>query len=61
MNEEFVYMGIAFNSGLLFSRWGPCICAGKNECESCVNANEIELNGLDWDEEFNKAMERGEA
>lgn len=57
MSEEFVYMGIAFNSGLLFSQWGPCICGGNSECKSCINANEIELSGLDWDEEFNKAMD----
>lgn len=44
-------------------RWGPCLCEAMNAatCPSCANAQQIADSGLDWQAEYAKAIEAGEA
>jgi hypothetical protein len=43
--------------------WGPCFCEylDGETCTSCIHAQEIEAKGLDWEAEFQRAVEVGEA
>ena len=48
---------IAAIDGLLYTKWGPCFCKApeeKQDCSACANANEIESQGLDYEEEYQK-------
>ena len=54
------YEYIAAVEGVLYTKWGPCFCSEKERdngdyCISCLNANEIEASGKDWDDEYEKA------
>jgi hypothetical protein len=44
-------------------QWGPCLCqalAGET-CPSCSHAQRIAAEGLDWEAEYDKAIQAGEA
>jgi hypothetical protein len=43
-------------------RWGPCFCEVLAEpCPSCAHAAQLESAGLDWAEEYRRALDAGEA
>jgi hypothetical protein len=44
-------------------QWGPCFCAALagEDCPSCANAERIEAAGLDWQAEYEKAIQAGKA
>ena len=44
-------------------QWGPCFCVALRgeKCPSCVNSQRIEGAGLDWQTEYEKAIDAGEA
>jgi hypothetical protein len=44
-------------------QWGPCFCSGLGgqTCPSCANAARLEAAGLDWETEYEDAIEAGEA
>jgi hypothetical protein len=44
-------------------QWGPCFCQalGGETCPSCSHAQSIEAAGLDWEAEYEKAVQAGEA
>ncbi len=39
--------------------WGACSCPsnGKYTCSVCQHAEELEVAGLDWEEEYQKSLE----
>lgn len=43
--------------------WGPCFCQGLSgeTCPSCANAARLEAAGLDWEDEYERAIQAGEA
>jgi hypothetical protein len=44
-------------------QWGPCLCKATepDTCPSCATAKRIEDAGLDWDTEYDNAIQAGEA
>lgn len=50
---------ISLHEGSYGTIWGPCTGNGDINCScpQCENANRVEESGLDWDEEYKKAME----
>ena len=44
-------------------QWGPCFCRAlvREKCPSCANSQRIEVAGLDWETEYEKAIEVGDA
>jgi hypothetical protein len=44
-------------------QWGPCFCAALagEPCPSCDNSQRIEAAGLDWQTEYEKAIQAGTA
>jgi hypothetical protein len=44
-------------------QWGPCFCQALDgeQCPSCANAKRIEAAGLDWQAEYEKAIQAGTA
>jgi phage FluMu protein Com len=48
---------ISAGDGSLGTVWGPCIDGSKLECDcpQCKHANKLELEGKDWDVEYEKA------
>jgi hypothetical protein len=44
-------------------QWGPCLCHAMDReiCPSCTNARRIEDAGLDWQAEYDRAIQAGEA
>lgn len=51
---------IAAVDGLLYTKWGPCVCTveGANNCIACRHAAELEAAGLDYETEFHKRNTR---
>jgi hypothetical protein len=43
--------------------WGPCFCQGLGgeTCPSCANAARLDAAGLDWEGEYERAVQTGEA
>lgn len=57
-----ILTGIASDEGVQGTIWGPCMSPAAEEpcqCPACKNANRIDERGLDWDEEYEKAKQRG--
>ena len=54
---SFPFVKIAYENDELFSVWGPCSGDGKNPCDcpQCKHADALELQGLDWETEYQKA------
>lgn len=44
-------------------QWGPCLCQAMDgeTCPSCANAKRIEDAGLDWQVEYDRAIQAGDA
>ncbi len=44
-------------------QWGPCFCQvlGGETCPSCSNAQRIAAEGLDWEAEYERAIQAGDA
>jgi hypothetical protein len=44
-------------------QWGACLCEAmdRETCPSCANAKRIEDAGLDWQVEYDRAIQAGEA
>jgi hypothetical protein len=44
-------------------KWGPCFCRAlvRAKCPSCTNSQRIEIAGLDWETEYEKAIDAGDA
>lgn len=61
-NIEYPYFNIAYKDGVLFTKWGPCFCPSDEswECPACKNAEDLEAQGLDYDEEYEKAAQEKE-
>ena len=58
--EENTMIGVAVNDGLMYTKWGPCFCPEPHgTCVACLNAQRIEDAGLDWEDEFQKAVKAG--
>jgi hypothetical protein len=57
-----VFHWIAYQEGSLGTKWGPCICEapGDGTCVACTHADSLERQGLDYEEEFEKARTAAE-
>ena len=55
-----IYDYIAYQDGSIGTIWGPCLDGSKEncDCKACQNADRINEAGLDFDEEYEKAMAR---
>jgi hypothetical protein len=44
-------------------QWGPCFCPALDgqTCPSCVHAEHIIAQGLDWEAEYERATKAGDA
>lgn len=57
-DEKSLYELIAYREGSLFSIWGPCSDGTVEpcQCKQCLHANAIEKAGLDYNEEYERAI-----
>ena len=58
LQAAYPYIKIAYEEGTLFSVWGPCSDGSKNPCDcpQCKHAEKLEAAGLDYNEEYAKAI-----
>lgn len=53
-----IFTKIAYEEGVLFSKWGPCSDGSYDpcQCKQCKWADKLESEGKDYSEEYDKAM-----